>query len=332
MRILNRPMFRLGGSTGQGITSGLRRQGYALGNRVEEIMGLYGGQSPGYNVYDFLTDWGLRMASASPRGNVIQTAAAEAIEPHKRMMMGKAEAGKTETAKRISAVDLALKESLSQQEIEAKERIAAMSLKAKDIPSHIMSLEIIKSRNEGEFNLIAEKHPEWKEIKENNPDLWAKMKKATEDWMATSPPGDRNIRPNDVWEKNLDRWSRDQTLLKDEIEFKKAEWLKNYLPLNPMYKQLKADNLLWSKDTSKVIDMTDDDDKASELFFDATAIKNFASGASGALPSTTADWVSVMKPILSSYEGILFRLPNGEVVRIIKSADPDIPIDVEKVY
>ena len=327
-------MFRRGGSTGQGITSGLAkpRQGYQLGNRVEEIMGLYGGQSPGYNVYDFLTDWGLRMASASPRGNVIQTAAAEAIEPHKRMMMGKAEAGKTETAKRISAVDLALKESLSQQEIEAKERIAAMSLAAKDTPSHIMSLKIIKSRNEGEFNLIAEKHPEWKEIKENNPDLWAKMKAATDYWMGRSTPGDRNQRPNDEWDKKLDMWSRDQTLLKDEIEFKKAEWLKNYLPLNPMYKQLKADGLLWSKDTSKVIDMTDEDDKASEWFFDATKIKDFASGASGALPSTTADWVSVMKPILSSYKGILFRLPNGEIVRIIKSADEDFPIDVEIVY
>jgi hypothetical protein len=328
-------MFRLGGSTGQGITSGLAkpRQGYQLGNRVEEIMGLYGGQSPGYNVYDFLTDWGLRMASASPRGNVIQTAAAEAIEPHKRMMMGKAEAGKTETAKRISAVDLALKESLSQQEIEAKERIAAMSLASKDTPAHLKSLELITTRVEGEFNLLAEKHPEWLAIKTDNPDLWEQMKAETKNWMATSTASDRNIRPNDVWEQNIERWSKDKTLLKDEIEFKKAEFLKNYVPLNPVYKRLKADGLLWSKDTSKVIDMVDEDGKASELFFDATEIKDFASGANGALPSNTVDWVSVMKPILSSYEGILFRLPNGEVVKIIKSADPDIPIDVEiQVY
>ena len=333
-RIFSRPMFKRGGSAGQGITSGLNkpRQGYQLGNRVEEIMGLYGGPSSGYGVYDFLTDWGLRMASASPRGNVIQTAAAEAIEPHKKMMMGKAEAEKTETAKRLSAVDMALKESLSKQEIEAKERIAAMQMVGKDIPSHLKTLELITTRVEGEFNLLAEKHPEWLAIKTNDPALWETMKEETKNWYATSTAGDRNIRPNDVWEQNIERWSKDKYLTKEEVEFKKAEFLKNYVPLNPVYKRLKADNLLWSKDTSKIIDMTDEDGEPNEMFFDETQISEFKRGSEGALPSTTADWVSVMKPTMSTYIGVLFKLPNGEIVRIIKSTDADIPIDVEKVY
>ena len=73
-RIFNRPMFKRGGSAGQGITSGLDRPGYALGDSVdidevirlkEKMKPLYGRPPQGYGVYDFLTDWGLRMASAT---------------------------------------------------------------------------------------------------------------------------------------------------------------------------------------------------------------------------------------------------------------------------
>ena len=37
MKTLHRPMFRRGGSTGGGITSGLSRQGYEDGNIVDKI-------------------------------------------------------------------------------------------------------------------------------------------------------------------------------------------------------------------------------------------------------------------------------------------------------
>jgi len=89
MRILNRPMFRLGGSTGQGITSGLTpRKGYAQGSSTQErLLRAIGPRKTG--VYDFLTDWGLRMASATPSGNVLQTAAKEAIDPYERFVKGK---------------------------------------------------------------------------------------------------------------------------------------------------------------------------------------------------------------------------------------------------
>ena len=89
MRILNRPMFKRGGSTGQGITSGLTpRKRYAQGSSTQErLLRAIGPRKTG--VYDFLTDWGLRMASATPKGNVLQTAAAEAIEPYDKFVKGK---------------------------------------------------------------------------------------------------------------------------------------------------------------------------------------------------------------------------------------------------
>jgi hypothetical protein len=116
-RIFNRPMFKRGGSAGQGITSGLNRPGYALGNSVdidevirlkEKMKPLYGRPPQGYGVYDFLTDWGLRMASATPSGNVLQTGAKQAIEPHERLMAGKGEAQMAEYLSDVKATDQAL--------------------------------------------------------------------------------------------------------------------------------------------------------------------------------------------------------------------------------
>jgi len=82
-------MFKRGGSTGQGITSGLTpRKRYAQGSSTQErLLRAIGPRKTG--VYDFLTDWGLRMASATPKGNVLQTAAAEAIEPYDKFVKGK---------------------------------------------------------------------------------------------------------------------------------------------------------------------------------------------------------------------------------------------------
>jgi hypothetical protein len=97
-RILNRPMFRLGGSTSGGITSGLdspklhaSRPGYVDGNLVEErfkkYRGLYDkygppqrGGMPG-SLSSFLMNTGINLASQSPTGNIIQTAATAAKQP-----------------------------------------------------------------------------------------------------------------------------------------------------------------------------------------------------------------------------------------------------------
>jgi hypothetical protein len=100
-------MFRRGGSADGGITSGLRR-GYSSGQGVSDP----GGESPQYypprkessgsdfnlseymseapelpksqSRSDFLINFGLDLATRSPQGNILQTAAASAREPFKQ--------------------------------------------------------------------------------------------------------------------------------------------------------------------------------------------------------------------------------------------------------
>ena len=77
MKTLHRPMFRRGGSTGGGITSGLSRQGYEDGKRVQP-------RRPSSNLNNFLIDFGLNLVGNPPSGNIFQTAAKEAQEPFSR--------------------------------------------------------------------------------------------------------------------------------------------------------------------------------------------------------------------------------------------------------
>ena len=108
-RVLKRPMFRIGGSTGTGITSGLDRQNYQNGGGADarrffqrpmtpvaekpkpaagflnpQGVGLGMGTLPG-----FLTQFGLNLASATPRGNIFATAAESAKEPFSQFQAAK---------------------------------------------------------------------------------------------------------------------------------------------------------------------------------------------------------------------------------------------------
>jgi len=79
-RTLKRPMFRMGGSTGTGITSGLDqpRKQYAQGTNPYAM----GNFAPGTGA-GFLTSFGLDLMSRTPSGNILQTASLAAKEPFK---------------------------------------------------------------------------------------------------------------------------------------------------------------------------------------------------------------------------------------------------------
>ena len=93
--LYKRPMFRKGGSAQGGITSGLQapRQGYNTAGSVSKLgkvqsdLALLNQLAPApvrpqsTALNDFLINFGLNMASASPTGNIFQTAAAQAKDP-----------------------------------------------------------------------------------------------------------------------------------------------------------------------------------------------------------------------------------------------------------
>ena len=91
-RVLKRPMFRMGGSTGTGITSGLPRASYAEGPGPEgekstiERLQEASGPARKFGIEDFLIPFGLNLASATPRGNLLATAAGAAKEPAADLM------------------------------------------------------------------------------------------------------------------------------------------------------------------------------------------------------------------------------------------------------
>ena len=114
-RILRRPMFRKGGSAGEGITSGLApRQGYQdpagtvqqndlskLNNirdlSVPQLLELSKQLSfkappmqPDRSLGDFKIDFGLDLLSRSPQGNIFQTAGAAAKDPFQRFRASRA--------------------------------------------------------------------------------------------------------------------------------------------------------------------------------------------------------------------------------------------------
>jgi len=157
----------MGGSTSAGITSGLSRRGYYDGKRVTgaDILQEYGPAPRGYNVYDFLTEWGLNMASSPPMGNVIQTAAGTAREPYSKMVEGKGRAGQLEYAMRAQAHDAAraqnlatdkmsLQEKLHGEELASKKQLALIASKGDDYLRKLMArpemiIEMAKAYSQG---------------------------------------------------------------------------------------------------------------------------------------------------------------------------------------
>ena len=107
--VFRRPMFRKGGSAGEGITSGLApRQGYATNednlvqkndiskmgqiNRDLQLLDTLAPRPvrpPSTAMNDFLINFGLDLASRPPTGNIFQTAATSAKEPFQQFQKQK---------------------------------------------------------------------------------------------------------------------------------------------------------------------------------------------------------------------------------------------------
>ena len=135
-RVLKRPMFRMGGSTGTGITSGLDqpRKQYQQGSMPNFQFG---------GVPGFLTNFGLNLLATPPRGNIFQTAATAARDPFNQLQkfqtaraltqnerdfeQKKLQEGREFTEKMTDKEIEAAKANIDAQ-IESREKIAGMKL------------------------------------------------------------------------------------------------------------------------------------------------------------------------------------------------------------
>jgi len=151
-RTLKRPMFRIGGSAGTGITSGLDqpRKQYANGTQMPtfQAQGLPG----------FLTSFGLNLLATPPQGNIFQTAGVAAREPFNQLMTSQARSRELqgerdflrgETDRKLTAADERL-----EKEIASREKIAGM----KDEDVNIMTYAEIYKDTSGAPNMIKGKN------------------------------------------------------------------------------------------------------------------------------------------------------------------------------
>ena len=150
-RTLRRPMFRIGGSAGTGITSGLDqpRKQYQEGTPNPYASNLMPGTLPG-----FLTSFGLDLLSRPPQGGFFQTVAASAKEPFqtfqaaemaRAQQQGERDFLRGETDRKIAA-----KSEETDKLIASREKIAGM----KDDDVNVMAYAEVFADNNGSPNLI----------------------------------------------------------------------------------------------------------------------------------------------------------------------------------
>ena len=157
-RVLKRPMFRIGGSAGTGITSGLDqpRKQYQEGSPNPYNMGAF---SPG-SLPGFLTSFGLDLLSRPPQGNIFQTAAAAARGPFDRFQAGQAAAMKTASdrafARELAQEEREFEEGQLEKKLATQKEIAGM--KTTDTTQRVQAIadtkydgDIIKAQREVDF-------------------------------------------------------------------------------------------------------------------------------------------------------------------------------------
>ncbi len=146
-RTLKRPMFRIGGSAGTGITSGLDQpKKMAKGGRVEYQQG----SMPTFQTQGlpgFLTNFGLNLLATPPQGNIFQTAGVAARGPFNQLQADQAAARKSAMerdflrSERIAGDEAAMER--LKLDIASKERIAGM--KSDDALYNVMLEQYIEN-------------------------------------------------------------------------------------------------------------------------------------------------------------------------------------------
>ena len=129
-RILKRPMFRIGGSAGTGITSGLDQpQKMAKGGRI----GYQQGTTPNFQMSGlpgFLTSFGLNLLATPPQGNIFATAATAARDPFNQLQASQAASMKTASdrafARELAKEEREFEEGQLEKKLAAQKEIAGM--------------------------------------------------------------------------------------------------------------------------------------------------------------------------------------------------------------
>tara|TARA_R100001377_G_scaffold20246_1_gene10646 strand:+ start:167 stop:937 length:771 start_codon:yes stop_codon:yes gene_type:complete len=188
-RLYKRPMFRRGGSTGGGITSGLQRPGYKTGERVTEVMEEMRSAMPRrnsrQNFNNFLIDFGLDLGSRPPQGNILQTAAASAKDPFKTYTANQAGDSAFDDKLALGAYDIVKGEQAAAKEQTGKEDLIRLEadLNPKLKKKFREELDVVRvneyadSLQDNDFDFIANNSMQiandvvgFQVFKENNPE------------------------------------------------------------------------------------------------------------------------------------------------------------------
>ena len=161
-RILKRPMFRIGGSTGTGITSGLDQpQQMAKGGRIGYMNGTPNpyamGSFQATGLPGFLTQFGLNLLSTPPQGNIFATAATAARDPFAALQASQVESMKTASdrkfARELAAEEREFEEGQLKKKLAAQKEIAGMdTTNIQDIAKERYGGDIIKAQRDVDFS------------------------------------------------------------------------------------------------------------------------------------------------------------------------------------
>ena len=159
-RILKRPMFRIGGSAGTGITSGLNQpQQMAKGGRINYQQGT----TPNFQfagMPGFLTQFGLNLLSTPPQGNIFATSAVAARDPFAALQASQVESMKTASdrafARELAAEEREFEEGQLDKKLAAQKEIAGMDTtdtikRVQKIADEKYDSDIIKAQREVDF-------------------------------------------------------------------------------------------------------------------------------------------------------------------------------------